>query len=242
MENIGIFLSSAVIAAVISGLAAWINKKNEHFSERVISERQKWREEIRKLSIKIYKIIKSQKNGSQLTKDNEKLDILRHELALRLNPVDEEDNKILKFIEERDARQFEIAMQSLLKHDWERSKIETKSHWKHTLFLILISLLPLIYMFNIFDIYPLSLSFVLFAIVYFMGWIMLFILSLKYILINISKVKRLCGVETIYKDLFLKPKRYSIKGIRLEKLKKKNGLIKNIKLCYRLKKKHLRRT
>lgn len=129
----------------------------------ITEERQKWREKIRELSVSFM-------SGSYV--DNEFLSInvesvlinIREQVAVRLNPDDEEDNYILClmdcYIEHKDYRQtirkeLSKAFASLLKHDWERAKNESKMESNSSkLIFFLISLLLVLLIFGFFSSIP----------------------------------------------------------------------------------------
>lgn len=89
----------------------------------ITKERAKWRDDIRKKTIELHKAI--------IEKEKITIDELRTEFAIRLNPNDCNDKKILASIklaevgkEVEHALAFSKRIALLLKHDWERSKRE----------------------------------------------------------------------------------------------------------------------
>jgi hypothetical protein len=114
------YISSAVIAAVVSAIVAFFTSERRIASENVIQERTKWRECIRELAEQIYKALVSRKPDANKE--------LWAKLALRLNPHDPEDNEILDLVASNDAHRADEFIQRvslLLKHDWERTTWES---------------------------------------------------------------------------------------------------------------------
>ena len=137
---------SEIIAGIVSSVVTLIGsyfvfKQNDKSNKLkyITEERQKWREKIRELSVEfltkellIDNSIKANPNIKELSK-------IRHEVAVRLNPNDYQDNNLLKLMSEyislvikidagelenkRDEIQNSFA--ELLKHDWDRAKAET---------------------------------------------------------------------------------------------------------------------
>jgi len=105
-----------------------LNNDKNYSLKYITEERQKWRIEIRD---KISEFC----NPTERTN----LRILKTEIRLRINPKDDEDQKIVKCMEsiikgdestrEKYREQLEELVSHLLKHDWERAKREASS-WK----------------------------------------------------------------------------------------------------------------
>lgn len=127
-------MNNEVLIALVSGFGAaaitsffgmLINNKNI-VSQNIIQERAKWRNDIRELSTNISFCIINEKY--------KKLYLLKNQLQLKLNPNDIEDMKIVKLIEtiilEKGANnenvdtEFTERISQLLKHDWDRAKLE----------------------------------------------------------------------------------------------------------------------
>ena len=98
--------------------------------KNVTQERAKWRKQIREKSSHVTRAI--------ISRDRNKLNQLRYEFTTLLNPNDDDDNNILNIVSlreqdyqeanaEANAEEFSIRIAFLLKHDWERAKLET--HW-----------------------------------------------------------------------------------------------------------------
>ncbi|MGN7354422.1 hypothetical protein ACTHPJ_24065 [Paenibacillus amylolyticus] len=128
---IGTVLGSSVIAAIISNVASkQTNDKNQSL-KYITEERGKWRDFVKKSVAKIC---------SNKYKEGETKEQVITELLLSLNPSESQENRldreIIKLLEgirvqksepEDDQKiMLRICFSYLLKHDWERSKNETK--------------------------------------------------------------------------------------------------------------------
>jgi hypothetical protein len=127
MELLGSIVISAIISSIISVIIS--NKKNK--LKYITNERKQWREEIREISKQIF--ILFNENESLTNQQKHEIEVLRLKLKLRLNPDDDYDLDIINSITElkKDFSSlklynFEKKISRLLKHDWERSKLETK--------------------------------------------------------------------------------------------------------------------
>lgn len=126
---------SAVVAAVVSLIVAMISayaarRNNERLIqiENVTKERAKWRDKLREKACEVHE--------AATARDVNKLDMLRMEFALNLNPFDMEDRALLLRLETLLAdgenvqhvqsmlKEFADRLSLLLKHDWERAKYE----------------------------------------------------------------------------------------------------------------------
>jgi hypothetical protein len=126
MDWIASLLASGFVAAVVAGVVALLNSERQLAAENVIRERKDWREKIRKLAAKVYHAFISGES------DENKFRVLRAKLALRLNPHDAEDQKILELVAPGNAAradEFNQRVSLLLKHDWERAKRDA-SLWR----------------------------------------------------------------------------------------------------------------
>ncbi|MCS6236239.1 hypothetical protein G3495_14050 [Shewanella baltica] len=127
--DVTIFLSSAVIAAAVAGFVTLRANDRKIAAENIIQQRQLWREKIRSLSVKIC--------SAYTTNEHHKVPALYVELQLLLNPTDSDDLDILDTVwdmREGDLRKkLDIVLGEklalLLKHDWERAKVESNSSW-----------------------------------------------------------------------------------------------------------------
>jgi hypothetical protein len=128
MKWIAVLLASGVVAAAVSGIITLLTAERRLASENVIQERKDWREHVRKIAANVYKAFLA--NGP----DQDTFRKLRAELALRLNPHEAEDQKILELVESGNAahaEEFNQRISLLLKRDWERAKRDA-SLWRLT--------------------------------------------------------------------------------------------------------------
>lgn len=130
-----------VIIGLVSSLVTlagsyFIFKNNDKSNQLkyITEERQKWREKIRELSVSFMSGRYVNNEFLSVNVETELINI-REQMAVRLNPDDEEDNYILCLMDcyiknknncEAIKKELSIAFASLLKHDWERAKNETK--------------------------------------------------------------------------------------------------------------------
>lgn len=105
------------IGGAAGGILAFYYFHRKIQVENILKERAKWRERIRELA-------------SQIASNPKPKDIA--ELRLRLNPNDDNDNKIIDLAESLQRnfnyfsrKSFLTKVARLLKHDWERAKKET---------------------------------------------------------------------------------------------------------------------
>jgi phosphate/sulfate permease len=134
-QEIIIAVSSGLVAAfVTSFVGKLINDKNISI-KYVTEERHKWRDEVKKKTVQICN-----------TKDVAELKKLRTEFIINLNPNDDDDNRIVKLIDQviltegenrQTVKNLEKAISLLLKFEWERAKNEAKRkfHWFYWLFI-----------------------------------------------------------------------------------------------------------
>ena len=127
-----------IVSSVVTLIGSYfVFKKNDKSNQLkyITKERQKWREKIRELSVEfIYSELYD--NATEFIYPNKKKLInISAQVAVRLNPNDDEDNYILclmscymknENVRESLREELNIAFASLLKHDWERAKNETK--------------------------------------------------------------------------------------------------------------------
>ncbi len=112
-------LTSAVIAAIVSGAVVLLTSERHIAAENVIQERMKWRTKIREIVCEVRKAL--------VEDDALKLAELRAQFSLHLNPHDPKDQRILALIAPNNGARVEELTQRvalLLKHDWERAKYE----------------------------------------------------------------------------------------------------------------------
>ncbi len=119
--------SSAVVSAIVTAFVSRRNSERAIQIENITKERAKWRDKIRRLAIGVYRAAA----GS----DGVKLNELSLSLRLNLNPTDPEDIAIIAAVsrlvssshaDEGIIREFSVRIALLLKHDWERAKLEAK--------------------------------------------------------------------------------------------------------------------
>ena len=113
---------------LISALFTWSVAQRRISIENITQERKKWRDGIREKSLRVRDAIVS---GNQ-----EDINRLRCEFRALLNPNDCNDNEIVESLRlevgengtptdlEKRAEEFAELISHLLKHDWERAKVE----------------------------------------------------------------------------------------------------------------------
>lgn len=113
-----------LLGAFIGGILTYFTTLRSLFNQSVVGERKGWRDEIRKITLEVIQAVENRG-----TRD---LAALRHCLAMRLNPRDPEDNAILNCAILQGGETCDCAVEEfvsrvsiLLKHDWERAKLET---------------------------------------------------------------------------------------------------------------------
>ena len=132
-------LLSALVGGLIAGYVALYNFQKNAKLQHVTSERKKWRDDIRTLSSEF--IESTVKKSNSLANSNEFNSLLenqrklKNEIWVRLNPNDPKDTRIIQLMESlinrhsvKALNKFSIAISYLLKHDWERSKLEVGSN------------------------------------------------------------------------------------------------------------------
>ena len=113
-----------LLGAFVGGILTYFTTLRTLFNQSVVNERKDWRDEVRKITLHVIQAV--EKSGSR------DLTALRHRLAMRLNPGDPEDNAILNCAILQGGETCDCAVDEfvsrisiLLKHDWERAKLET---------------------------------------------------------------------------------------------------------------------
>ena len=116
---------TVIISSFTAIIVAYITARAASYSKDVIEERQKWRERIRCLTIKAAKLMHDRQTQDQ------NYETIFSEFRLRLNPDCDHDNAILATLREGKtnptdvtARKLLAQVARLLKHDWERAKVE----------------------------------------------------------------------------------------------------------------------
>lgn len=128
LSTIEIVLTSSVIAGVVSAFVSVWTSQRKISIENITKERKEWREKIRRKSLEVHEAFLS-RNSNDLSR-------LKVEFSLILNPKtkDNDDIEILECIklpdEGKELHASDLFVQKiafLLKHDWERSKLEAGS-------------------------------------------------------------------------------------------------------------------
>lgn len=116
---------TVLISSFTAIIVAYITARAASYSKDIIEERQKWRERIRCLTIEAEKLIGNRQTQNQAYRN------LYSEFRVRLNPDSEQDNAILATLREGKINPSELTsakllaqVARLLKHDWERAKVE----------------------------------------------------------------------------------------------------------------------
>ena len=115
---------SALAGGGLAALVTWSIAQRRIAVENVTTERRKWREKIRALALLAHEAF--------LEGDETQLERLRCEFRARLNPFDLQDRKLLSCMEVGEdpasntgrSQEFDERIGLLLKHDWERAKLE----------------------------------------------------------------------------------------------------------------------
>lgn len=119
------------VGGLITGAFAIYQLLLGYFNKNISEERIKWRERIREFSAELIGLAHKAELGDD---DKSRCQVLIAELQSRLNPLDQNDWKLLELAERmfssdvgefsRNIAKFKCAVSILLKHDWERSKRE----------------------------------------------------------------------------------------------------------------------
>lgn len=119
----GAILTSTVLAAIVAAIVAAWTAQRKISIENITQDRRAWREKVREKSLSVH--------DSMVSRDQESLDKLRAEFRAILNPTDDDDKAIISCISLPDegkeverAEEFAKRVALLLKHDWERVKLE----------------------------------------------------------------------------------------------------------------------
>ena len=113
-----------LLGVVVTAFVTWLIAQRRLMGEHVTAERRKWRDRIRQKALEAHVAIVTGK-----TDDASKL---QDEFRALLNPFDRNDLEILRCIDAEGcndcrkdrARKFGRSISLLLKHDWERAKLE----------------------------------------------------------------------------------------------------------------------
>ncbi|MFM5049131.1 hypothetical protein ACEUBW_06700 [Aeromonas veronii] len=125
--DIATILSSGVIAGVVAGFVTLRTSERNISIENITKQRQVWRNTIRALAINI--------SSAYLRNERYKIKSYYIELQFLLNPNDDDDREILDTVWEMQEKkqmenleiEFSEKISLLLKHDWERAKLEARS-------------------------------------------------------------------------------------------------------------------
>ena len=119
----GILLTSTVIAAIVAAAVAVWTAQRRISIENITQDRRAWREKIRENALLVHDAL--------ISRNEKSLNRLRAEFAALLNPKDMDDKEIIGCITLPDdgqeierANEFAERIALLLKHDWERVKLE----------------------------------------------------------------------------------------------------------------------
>lgn len=117
-------LGSATAASLLTALFAKASADKNVVIDNIIKERKTWRDKLRDLVLNTSSAF-DRKNSSEFLR-------IEAQLVVLLNPYDTEDleileslNRIPKYWEEAELREFMDRVAYLLKHDWERVKQES---------------------------------------------------------------------------------------------------------------------
>lgn len=122
-------LSSGVVAGLVAGLVALRTTERKIAIENITQQRKLWRNSVRE---KCMEAVKAFNNNDELRATE-----IYIELQLILNPLDANDRSVLDTLWDMQSKHedsklvVELAekLSLLLKHDWERAKLEAKPIW-----------------------------------------------------------------------------------------------------------------
>ena len=129
LSTLQIVLTSSVIAGIVSAfVATWTNQRKISI-ENITKERKDWRNKVREKSLAVHNAL--------IARNDEELKKLKIEFTLILNPIESQENDDTKIIEcislPTEGNEIELSSEFskrvayLLKHDWDRSKLEAGS-------------------------------------------------------------------------------------------------------------------
>jgi len=126
MEYLKIIFTSSVVAGLVAAFVSIWTTQIKISIENITQERAKWRAKVREKALEVHNAI--------VSREEEKLQQLKVEFSVILNPSDAEDILIIKSIklpnpgeELKQSDEFSKRIALLLKHDWERVKLEAGS-------------------------------------------------------------------------------------------------------------------
>ena len=123
-ESLIILAAITLMGVLITAWVTWLIAQRQILAQHVTAERAKWRENVRAQALEVHDAI--------LCGDAKKIGRLQSEFRALLNPLDCQDKAILDCItangscqkREEGAKEFAKRISLLLKHDWERAKLE----------------------------------------------------------------------------------------------------------------------
>lgn len=124
---------AALIGALVAGIFTSLGKTKDIKHESIIRQREEWRSYLRK-AIPAFVVNQPIDKEHDYNNGQSRL-FIRHQVALRLSPYDENDQELLALMDKLTAvdldKESECSSEivkrfsELLKFDWERAKIET---------------------------------------------------------------------------------------------------------------------
>ena len=122
-DSIALALIS-LLAVALTAFVTWLIAQRQILAQHVTAERAKWRENVRAQALEVY--------DAMLCGDADKVGRLQSKFRALLNPFDRHDQTVLdcmavdESLQERKklADVFARRVSLLLKHDWERAKLE----------------------------------------------------------------------------------------------------------------------
>lgn len=115
---------SLLVGVTLTAIVTWLIAQRQIWMQHVTAERARWRENIRALALEVHNAI--------MCGDTEKLGRLQNEFRVLLDPFDSQDQAILDCMvldescqgPQKQTEEFARRISLLLKHDWERVKLE----------------------------------------------------------------------------------------------------------------------
>lgn len=124
MQNSILLAVFTLVGVTFTAFVTWLIARRQILVQHVTAERAKWRENIRAQALEVHNAI--------MCGDTEKLGCLQNEFRVLLNPFDSQDQAILASMvldescqePQKQAEEFAGRISLLLKHDWDRAKLE----------------------------------------------------------------------------------------------------------------------
>lgn len=124
MQNPILLAVITLVGVTLTAFVTWLIAQRQTWMQHVTAERAKWRENIRAQALEVHNAI--------MCGNTEKLGRLQNEFRVLLDPFDCHDQAILDSMVMDESRQeqqertdeFAGRISLLLKHDWERAKLE----------------------------------------------------------------------------------------------------------------------